>query len=314
MKQGRILVVRGGAIGDFLLTLPALAALRAQFPDVHLEVLGYPHISRLAVAAGLADETRAIEARPLAGFFARNGELQPELAAYFASFSVILSYLYDPDEIFKTNVGLCSKAQFISGPHRPDEARPLHATETFLKPLERLAIFGADPIPKLAIPPCPAGADVTRRWLAVHPGSGSGRKNWPEEQWGGLLAQLTRETDLNFLLIGGEAEGQRLDHLATQLPGGRFLLARGLSLVDLAARMLHCVAFVGHDSGITHLAAAAGLPVLSLWGETNATVWRPLGEKVTIIREPGGLKGITVARVREELADLLATHDGPQQA
>src|SRR5436309_4990067 len=47
---GKILIIRGGAIGDFILTLPALAALRRQFPDAHLEVLGYPHIAQLAVA------------------------------------------------------------------------------------------------------------------------------------------------------------------------------------------------------------------------------------------------------------------------
>ncbi|HOB33894.1 MAG TPA: hypothetical protein PKH32_13535, partial [Verrucomicrobiota bacterium] len=71
---GRILVIRGGAIGDFILTLPAIAALRKQFPDVHLEVLGYPHIVQLAIAGNLVDRVRSIDARPLAGFFARNGE------------------------------------------------------------------------------------------------------------------------------------------------------------------------------------------------------------------------------------------------
>jgi hypothetical protein len=53
--EGRILVIRGGAIGDFILTLPAIAALRRQFPAAHLEVLGYPHIAQLALAGGLAN-------------------------------------------------------------------------------------------------------------------------------------------------------------------------------------------------------------------------------------------------------------------
>ena len=50
---GKILVIRGGAIGDFILTLPAIAALRNQFPQAHLEILGYPHIAQLALAGGL---------------------------------------------------------------------------------------------------------------------------------------------------------------------------------------------------------------------------------------------------------------------
>ena len=68
-------MIRGGAIGDFILTLPAIAALRRQFPEAHLEVLGYPHIIQLALAGGLVNRVQSIEARALAGFFARGGEL-----------------------------------------------------------------------------------------------------------------------------------------------------------------------------------------------------------------------------------------------
>src|SRR5271157_4348168 len=118
--RGKILVIRGGAIGDFILTLPALAALRQQFPEAFLEVLGYPHIVQLALTAGLVDCARSIDARPLASFFARNGDLAEEMRDYFSEFDLILSYLYDPDDIFRTNVGRCSPAQFIAGPHRPD--------------------------------------------------------------------------------------------------------------------------------------------------------------------------------------------------
>ena len=99
-----MLVIRGGAIGDFILTLPALAALRQQFPKAHIEVLGYPHIAELALTGGLVQRVQSIEARALAGFFARNGELSEELAEYFSGFNLIVSYLYDPDGIFQANV------------------------------------------------------------------------------------------------------------------------------------------------------------------------------------------------------------------
>jgi len=96
--RGKILVIRGGAIGDFVLTLPAIAALRRHFPDAHLEVLGYPHIIELALAGGLAERAQSIEARSLAGFFARHGDLAEELSDYFSEFDLIVSYLYDPDQ------------------------------------------------------------------------------------------------------------------------------------------------------------------------------------------------------------------------
>ena len=92
-KQGRILVIRGGAIGDFILTLPAITALRNQFPSTHLEVLGYPHIVQLAQAGGLVDRVQSIEAHALAGFFARGGALDETLADYFSEFDIIISYL-----------------------------------------------------------------------------------------------------------------------------------------------------------------------------------------------------------------------------
>src|SRR5436309_13632505 len=120
--SGKILVIRGGAIGDFILTLPVLTALRRQFPQAHIEVLGYGHIAQLALVGGLADEVRSIEPRPLAGFFARGGELAPGLQEYFAAFAIVLSYLYDPDQVFQANVARCSRAQFIAGPHRPEES------------------------------------------------------------------------------------------------------------------------------------------------------------------------------------------------
>src|SRR5882757_577921 len=99
-----MLVIRGGAIGDFILTLPVLAALRQQFPRTHLEVLGYPRIAQLALAGGLVKNVHSIESRALAEFFARNGELAEEFSDYFSDFDIIISYLYDPDEIFQTNV------------------------------------------------------------------------------------------------------------------------------------------------------------------------------------------------------------------
>jgi heptosyltransferase-2 len=301
VTKPKILVIRGGAIGDFILTLPAIAALRQQFPQAHLEVLGYPHIVQLAVAGGLVDRMQAIEARGLAAFFARNGNLSEDLRDYFSEFDLIVSYLYDPDDIFRTNMGRCSPAQFIAGPHRPDERERLHATKVFLKPLERLAIFEADSRPRLSLDVEPS----TLNQLTVHPGSGSESKNWPEAKWVELLAQLIESSNLDLLLIGGEAEGDRLERLSQPLPAGRLEVARSLPLAELARRLVSCVGFVGHDSGITHLAAALGVPSLVLWADTIEEIWRPQGERVKILREARGISSITVDCVLGELAKLL---------
>jgi heptosyltransferase-2 len=290
-------VIRGGAIGDFILTLPAIAALRRQFPEAHLEILGYPHIIQLAVAGGLVDRVQSIEARALAGFFARHGELEEDLADYFSEFDIIISYLYDPDDIFRTNIARCSPAQFIVGPYRPNEREKVHATKVYLQPLERLAIFEADHLPRLTI----NSQLSTLNQIALHPGSGSEKKNWPEEKWADLLQYLVNSTQFDLLLIGGEAEGERLQRLAAALPPRRTRVAQSLPLAELAGLLQQCAAFVGHDTGISHLAAALGLPGIVLWGNSIEQVWRPPHEQVVVLKNPGGIRLIPAELVAQKL-------------
>ena len=162
VETRRILVIRGGAIGDFILTLPVLAALRDRFPKADIEVLGYPRIASLELSCGLARAVHALESPGLATFFARNGSSDPEWQEFFGQFAIVISYLYDPDRLFETNVKSCGTKQFIAAQHRPDESRSIHASEVFLKPLERLTIFDVDPVARLELsglakaPPSPA--------------------------------------------------------------------------------------------------------------------------------------------------------------
>jgi heptosyltransferase-2 len=139
------------------------------------------------------------------------------------------------------------------------------------------------------------------KWLAVHPGSGSPRKNWPEAKWAQLLRRLAAKSKWHFLLIGGDAEGARCQRLAAGLPPHRTRLAENLPLAELAQRMRPCAAFIGHDSGVTHLAAALGLPGLVLWGPTNQAVWRPLSDRMRLLQDKRGIKAMPVETVFQEV-------------
>ncbi|HTA29843.1 MAG TPA: glycosyltransferase family 9 protein [Candidatus Cybelea sp.] len=300
----KILVARGGALGDFILTLPVLAALRRRFPGRALEILGYECIASLAVAGGLADRVAALESPALAGFFVRDGDWPVQAAEYFAGFELIVSYVFDPENIFQVNVARCSTAQFLAGPHRPDESGKLHATKVLLEPLESLGLGEFDLRPRLDLPGPVEVSSVPR--FAVHPGSGGVRKNWPEVKWGELLQKLAAATEWNFLLIGGEAEGGRCERLAAALPPRRVRLAQNLPLVELAQRMRSCAAFLGHDSGVTHLAAALDLPMLVLWGPSNEIVWRPMSDRMRVLRDSRGLDALPVQRVLRAAQRLAA--------
>src|SRR5207247_9898471 len=94
-KMHRIVGIRGGAIGDFMLTLPALKALTDARPQAHMEILGYEHIAVLAEERFYAQAVHSIEYGPLARFFARNSELPAEFADFFATFALIVGSFYD---------------------------------------------------------------------------------------------------------------------------------------------------------------------------------------------------------------------------
>jgi heptosyltransferase-3 len=295
-----ILVVRGGAVGDFVLTLPVLSALRQRFPGSRIELLANPAFGAVAVEFGLAGNVRDLGSLSFAPLFAPAGKCSTEIATWLAGFDLIISYVYDPEHIFEANIRGVSSATYIAGPHRPDEQANIHASVQLSKPVQRFLPDSFDA----------AGwtFDLERsisNTIAIHPGSGSSHKNWPEQNWRRLLEQLVQTTELSFLVIGGEAERDRLPKLANIIPSSRREVALELPLVDLIRLLKRCRAFIGHDSGITHLAAVVGVPCVALWGPTNAQIWKPLGARSRIVRDPGGLGVLPVKTVVNTLNSLL---------
>jgi heptosyltransferase-3 len=291
---GRILVIRGGAIGDFVLTLPALALLRNHLPDAEVEILGYPHIAVLAEGRHYASRVRNIEYGALAGFFARNGTLDVGLCAYFRGFSQVISYLYDPDGIFETNLRSSGVEHYLAAYAKP---RCRHAALEWAAPLEKLALYLEDPAACLH----PSAEDLAeaRRWLgslpgggkrlALHPGSGSPSKNWAREGWSRVGRRFWEESPGGeIVLVGGEADEGVLSFLEAEWEGMRFQVARQLKLPLLAAVLAECGRYVGHDSGVSHIAAAVGARCVLLFGPTDPLLWAPLNRGVTVLRAPEG--------------------------
>jgi heptosyltransferase-3 len=288
VKKPRILVVRGGAIGDFIMTLPAIGALREQWPEAHIEILGYPHIAELAHKRHYADTVRSIDAKAMAGFFIPRGVLDPSLVEYFKGFNVVVSYLFDPDRIFSNNVRVCGVKQVIDCSPRPKDT---HAAEHYCHPLESLAIYVQAPRPR--IHPNESDREVASNFLkmsgreplvAIHPGSGSDKKNWPVEKFAALARWMADELAAQLLIIQGEADARATQKL-TELLGDRpVTMAQGLKLVELAAVLERCVLFLGNDSGITHLAAAVETPTVAVFGAASLPIWEPRGQHTRIVQ------------------------------
>ncbi len=287
-SQPRVLVIRGGAIGDFILTLPALRLIRENIPGASLEILGYQPIIELAVAAGLADTTRSLEHGSMAKLFVPNVPIEPALMDYFRGFNVVVSYLFDPDGYFRGNMERIGVKTYLEASHRVVQGAG-HAAEQLARPLERIALWLDDPAPRLNMAAVERGTN--KPLIAVHPGSGSLQKNWPLENWVRLPeSALAAGLDVRFALVTGEAEAER--GITTQMTeawsGREYVHWDQLPLTALASRLMACSAFIGHDSGISHLAAACDLPCLLLFGPTHPQTWAPRNPAVRVVTEPTG--------------------------
>lgn len=276
----RILIARGGAIGDFILTLPVFQALKASFPQATLACLSPVGRGEIAQMAGLADEIRNLDDRCWASFFVRDGQLDGVACNWLSSFDCIISYLHDPNETWKTSVARVSDAFYLGGYHQPGEMSDVPASVTLLKALEPMGIFHADPVPRIIH----SDAVLKSGTIALHPGSGSESKNWPEECWCQLIRLLLEQGNMKLMLVGGEAETERVRRLGSKFPIFRLRLLLNEPLTSVARKLAGCRIFVGHDSGITHLAAALGVRCVILWAQTNEKVWGPPGEMVHILK------------------------------
>jgi len=157
--------------------------------------------------------------------------------------------------------------------------------------LERLALYLERP--QATLFPTEADRQFAQQFLAadsrpliaIHPGSGSSKKNWPVQCWLELSRWLLdRRPQPLLLLIGGEADGETLPALMAGLPPASVRVAQDLKLPQLAAVLEASTLFLGHDSGVSHIAAAVNTRCILLFGPTNPAVWAPAGEHVTPIR------------------------------
>jgi heptosyltransferase-2 len=292
-------------LGDLILTLPTLRLLRGRWPDAHIEILGHPRLAEIAVNRFYLDAARSVNHGPLSAFFTPRAVLDPEWMDYIGDFDLVLSYFYDPDGLFEQNLKRCNPVQVLTyAPRVPDDfQRP--AARHFAGMVEPLGLaLGNDASSEVFPSPDDVagarafleGVKPGARLIAIHPGSGSEIKNWPKEQWAGLGRRIAAEVPgAMLLLIEGEADAEPAEFLAAAWKESPHVRARLLPLPILAALLREAELFLGHDSGITHLAAAArkDLPVVALFGPTNPEVWAPPRPGVRVLRGDPTIRNIS---------------------
>jgi ADP-heptose:LPS heptosyltransferase len=170
----------------------------------------------------------------------------------------------------------------------------LHVSRYLIEQVSRLGWCVQDTIPRLE----PSGVERSdvREWLmrngwrdgkkpaVIHPGSGGRGKIWPLSRWWALLYWMWKVHDLPVILTLGPAD----EYLAEFAGAARDQLGAhpvgGLTLRRLAALLAESRFYLGNDSGVSHLAAAAGIPAGVIFGPTSPAVWAPIGPNVQVIR------------------------------
>jgi heptosyltransferase-3 len=243
----RRLLIRPGAIGDFIVSLPALEALRADYTEVWCAGQNVP-------LARFADAAQSIVASGLD----RLGLLPAdEVVGRLRDFDSVISWYGSNRPEFRELVGeLNLPFEFL--PALPDGTveKPAHAVEFYNTQAQALGAELPSRFPRIE---CPGG---TRSFAVIHPFASSLAKRAPMTVFDQIARMLLKRMPVHWL-CGPEEDLKG----AVQIE----------DLYDLACWLRRARVFVGNDSGISHLAAAVGTPVLALFRTTDPRVWAPRG-------------------------------------
>lgn len=315
---GSILLLRPGAIGDTLLTVPALVALRRQFPDAAIHVVGN------AVAAPLIAGQRDSHGRPLVdrwtpfddpavtGLFVDGGPTHLAERT-FGRVGMAVDWCADPEGLLGANLGRLGAGRVVVAPSRPSSDLGIHVADHLLATLGPFGVQQAhahadgDSAPLAVLPEWERGIEATSEYRGIlaepfvllHPGSGSPTKNWPLDRFARVAEALPRTLGATAVVVLGPAEGSREAEVRAAF-GPLIPVLLDVPLTALAAIMRRARAYLGNDSGLTHLAGMLGVPTVALFGPTDPAMWAPLGPRVTVLRR----KPLDSLRVDEVVTEL----------
>jgi lipopolysaccharide heptosyltransferase I len=331
-EDARLLIVRLGAVGDVIRTLPAVSLLKDSFPQARIAWLVEDLSWSLLQGHPDLDEVIRLPRRTLSAAAVRPWRL-PGLLREIAG--TLRARRFDVAADFQGSLKSALLAKLSGAPRRTGFARG-HGrelswrlmTETVRPPTTRLnrvernlllaESLGAfsDTI-QVRLPERPGDAEAAERLLAgrvpagtravvLSPGT-SGRqawKRWPAARFGMLAAALGRDSGIAPLVAWGPGEEPMAREVAAA-SGGAAILLPPVDLRLLAALLRRISLFVGADTGPMHLAWAVGCPVLALFGPTDPALNAPIGTEHVVLRRGPSMESLPFAAVLEAAVALL---------
>ncbi|MBF0250916.1 MAG: glycosyltransferase family 9 protein [Alphaproteobacteria bacterium] len=310
-RTERILVIKLGALGDFVQALGPMQAIRAHHAGAHLVLLTQKAYADFARASNLFDEVWIDSERPKAWQVGRVMRLRRKLKT--GNFDRVYDLQTSDRSSFYFHIlgpgrrpEWCGVARGCSHPHdNPDRDR-MHTVERQRDQLARAGIPDA-PAPDLSW----ADGDVSRfgvqpPFALLVPGGAPHRpaKRWAPERYGALAARVL-EAGITPVLLGARAEFGSLAVIACKAPGTVNLCDR-TSFADIAALARQADLAVGNDTGPMHLIAAAGCPSVVLYShDSDPRLCAQRGPGVVILRRES-LEDLSVDEVWKALGPAVS--------
>ncbi|MGE5172292.1 MAG: glycosyltransferase family 9 protein [Betaproteobacteria bacterium] len=311
MDRMKTLIHHDGALGDALLSLTCIDAIKADSSSVHVQ--GRQDVVAFLKETGCVDAASSSGASAYASLYTA---ADLDTRKFLSRFDRAFVFTARSDSPLPANIGALIPDTRTVGTIPPDDVK-IHVA------LYRLAQLFPDRLS--AEPPVlhcsqqsrdgsqslieAAGYVGGRMLIAVHPGSGGKSKCWRLDRYFELVVKLRKSCNPFFLLFSGPAEGLHMKKQIDRFSLGcdDVLHVSGMELIQAASLLSLCSLYIGNDSGFTHLAAAMGCAVIALFGPTDPVLWRPTGPRVEVVSAgfPGSLDEITVASVYEKAVSLV---------
>jgi len=303
----RALIIQPGAIGDCILTLPLAEFLKTHLGIGSILMLGKSHYIDYFPGRTCIDGIKDIDSVELHRLFvkSRDFELQDDdsLINVFAGYRQIITFLGAAGGDFETNLiftAYCSNAAEVTTlPLKPLADFARHITDFYFDSFISAQSLEVPPANRDLKKTCitagksdliggrkileTAGVKPGRNVAIIHPGSGGLSKCWHIDNFYMLAEQLCDE-NIKVVFILGPAEMERFKRKTIDALGAIAPVLCELSLTE-TFQVIGCSnCFIGNDSGITHLAAAAGIPTIACFGPTDPARYGPIGPQVWTFR------------------------------
>jgi ADP-heptose:LPS heptosyltransferase len=291
-----ILILHQGALGDLLLSLPALYSLRIYYKDNPWTLVGNTANLVLLHHRFYAQAIRSHHEKEWAYWY-QEGPLLPErFRLFLEGFERVYIFAPQPPELLIRNLKSSGAFPVDWIPSFPEAKRkepvpvvqqrvlsawgvPWVLPEKTLFPTEQDRQAGLQVLDRIGF----RGRPGLLPW-AIHPGSGGRSKNWPLENFLTLADQLKAQQQWQPFFILGPVEEEVFPGMAETIQARGFPLIRHLPLNVLAGLLELSAGYLGNDSGVTHLAAALDLPTFALFGPSDPGLWGPVGKRVVILQ------------------------------